>query len=117
MEIRKRDAVMGHRAYARVYSRQKKTDLARKEIIDAVREDPKSARAHVALGTFYAGDEKNYQAAFDEIESAIRLDPAHMPAWYRLGQIAVASSSNLQRGEEALRKYLAYRPKEGEPPL
>ena len=114
-EIRKRDALMGHRAYARVYSRQKKPDLARKELVDAVREDPKSARAHAALGSFYANDDKNYDAAFHELESAIRLDAAYMPAWFSLGQAAATSSANLARGEGALRKYLAYRPKAGEP--
>jgi len=114
-EIRKRDVATGHRAYARIYSRQKKPDLARKEFIDGVREDPKSPRAHTALATFYATEEKNFKATFEELETAIRLDPDYMPAWFRLGHAASLSGMNLTRGEEALRKYAAYRPKDNEP--
>lgn len=51
-EVKKRDNVEGHRAFARIYARTKKTDLARKEFVDAVRENPKSARAHYLLATF-----------------------------------------------------------------
>ena len=116
-ELRKRDNLTGHRAYARIYKEQKKPDLARKEMVDAVHEEPKSASAHAALATYYVTEDKNYRAALEESEAAIRLDDAYMPAWFRLGQAAALSSSNLPRGEEALKKYLAYRPKEAEPTL
>jgi len=59
-EVSKRDKFMGHRAYARMYIRQKKLDLARKELLDAVREQPASAVAHTALGTFYGANDKDY---------------------------------------------------------
>jgi Tfp pilus assembly protein PilF len=116
-EIRKRDAMMGHRAHARIYTRQKKSDLARKEYLDGVREDPKSARSHTALATYLANDDKNYKGAFDELEAAIRLEAAYMPAWFRLGQTAAISGSNLTRGEEALKKYVTYKPQANEPSL
>ena len=116
-EVSKRDKLMGHRAYARMYVRQKKLDLARKELLDAVREQPSSAAAHAALGTLYGANDKNFPAAFAELESAIKLDPNYMPAWFRVGQGAALSGTNLPRGEEALKKYLAYRPKENEPGL
>ena len=116
-EVSKRDKFMGHRAYARMYIRQKKLDLARKELLDAVREQPASAAAHTALGTFYGANDKDYPKGFAELESAIKLDPNYMPAWFRIGQGAALSGTNLPRGEEALKKYLAYRPKETEPGL
>jgi len=116
-EVKRRDNFQGHRAYARMYVRQKKLDLARKEYVDAVREESSSVAARAALAGFHAVNEKNYAAAFSELDAALKLDPAYMPAWFRIGQAAALSGTNLQRGEEALEKYLAYRPKENEPSL
>ncbi len=113
-EIKKRDNIDGHRAFARIHARQKKTDLARKEFVDAVRENPKSARAHYLLATFL-WSEKNWTGAMQEVDAALKLDPNFMPAWYRLGAVAGNSGQNLARGEEALRKYLAYTPVQNEP--
>jgi tetratricopeptide (TPR) repeat protein len=113
-EIKKRDNIDGHRAYARVYARQKKVDLARKEFVDAVRDNPNSARAHYLLGGFYLSD-KNWTAALQELEAALRLDPNYMPAHYRLGAFAALSGQQHARGEEALRKYLSYKPADQEP--
>jgi tetratricopeptide (TPR) repeat protein len=116
-EIRKRDNYMGHRARAFVYSRQKKIDLARNEYVLAVREDPTSARAHTGLGSWYAINEKNFKAASEEFAAALKLDPAFMPVQFRIGQAAALSASNFVEGEQALRKYLGYQPKENEPNL
>jgi len=116
-EIRKRDSFQGHRAVARVYTRQKKLDLARDEFLAAVREEAASARAHTTLASFYALNDKNYKAAFDELDAATAADANYMPAWFRVGQIAALSVSNLPRGEDALKKYLAYQPKDDEPAL
>ena len=115
-EIKKRDPLMGHRAAAFIYSHQKKTDEAKKEYADEVKEFPKSPRAHLDLGMHFVSD-KNYKAGGDEIETALKLDPAFMPAYFRVGQLAVLSDGNLVHGEEMLRKYLAYTPKEDEPSL
>lgn len=115
MEVKRRSAFDGHRAFAVMYITQKKLDLARNEFEQAVREEPQSARAHSALGRHLANQDKNYRRAFEELEKAIQLDPAYMPAWYRLGEAAALSGSNLARGEEALKKYVAYEPKDEEP--
>jgi tetratricopeptide (TPR) repeat protein len=115
-EIKNHDPLMAHRATAFIYSHQKKTDEARNEYLSEVREFPKSARAHIDLGLSYIA-EKNYKAAGDEFELAVKVDPGYMPGYYRLGQISVFTSSNYARGEELLRKYLAYTPKENEPSL
>jgi len=114
-EIRKRDPYMGHAAYARIYNYQKKPDLARNEWLTAVKEQPTSARAHNALAGFYTGVDKNYPAAWAEVETALKLDPNYMSAVLRVGVIAANSGTNLARGEEALKRYLAYQPKEHEP--
>jgi len=115
-EIRKRDPLRGHRVAAFIYSNQKKTEEAKKEYFDEVKEFPKSPRAHLDLGLFYI-NQKDWKAAGGEFDTALQLDPAYMPAIFRLGQIAVLSNTNLPHGEELLRKYLAYTPKSDEPPL
>jgi tetratricopeptide (TPR) repeat protein len=114
--IKAYDVIEGHRAHARIYIHQKKQDLARKEYVDAVRANPKSAKAHTYLGGFYF-NEKNWSASLHEYEMALQLDPSFMLGWYRLGQHAAGSATNYARGEEAIRKYLAYTPKPHEPGL
>jgi tetratricopeptide (TPR) repeat protein len=116
-EIMKRDRFAGHRAFARLYTRQKKLDLARKEFVDAVAEDPRSAAAHAALAGFYASTDKNFALAFSEADAAVKLDASYMPAWFRIGQASALSGIDLARGEDALKRYVSYRPKNGEPSL
>jgi tetratricopeptide (TPR) repeat protein len=113
-EIKKHDPLMAHRAAAFIYTHQQKTDEARNEYLAEVREFPKSARAHIDLGVSYIVA-KNYKAASDEFEAAAGVEPAYMPVYFRLGQGAVITNSNYARGEESLRKYLAYTPKSDEP--
>jgi tetratricopeptide (TPR) repeat protein len=115
-ELRRIDPLSGHRAWSRIYSFQKKPDLARKEMLDAVREQPQSAKAHYFLGITYLS-EKNYTAAAGMFEKAHAIDPNHTATWFRLGQTAAFANANLPRGEELLRKYLTTRPGDEDPPL
>ena len=114
-EIKKRDAVRGAAAFAYLYNHDKKPELARKEYVDLVRANPNSPRAHVTLGVQYLVD-KNYAAASGEVETALKLNPNYQQAWFRVGQLAALTGTNYARGEEALRKYLAYTPKKNELP-
>jgi len=116
-EIKAIDPIAGHRAYAFVYSQQKKLDLAKREYADAIREEPTSPKAHGYFGQYLANVEKDYTAASAEFETALKLDPHYMPAFYHLGRTASQADTNLARGEEALKQYVAYTPKENEPPL
>ena len=113
-EIKRIDGIDGHRAYARVYMNQKKTDLARKEYVDAVRENPKSAKAHYFLGNFLL-NEKNFDGSLHEYDMALQLDPSFMPAYLGIGRHAGNAGTNYARGEESVRKYLAYKPTDKEP--
>lgn len=113
-EAKKRDALEGHRAFARIYTMQKKFDLATKEMVEAVREQPKSAKTHYYLGNALL-NQKDWKGSLHEYEMAISIDPAFMPPYMRLGQNAAQSESNYARGEEGLRKYLAYKPADDEP--
>jgi tetratricopeptide (TPR) repeat protein len=87
-EIKALDPIVGHRAYAFIYSQQKKPDLAKKEYADAIREQPDSPKAHNYLGQYLVNVEKDYAAAFAEFETALKLDPNYMPAFYHVGRTA-----------------------------
>jgi tetratricopeptide (TPR) repeat protein len=115
-EMKKRDALDGHRAFAHVYTLQKKPDFAVKEMVEAVREQPKSAKAHYFLGNALL-NQKDWKGSLHEYDMALSLDAAYMPAYFRIGQHAALSESNYARGEEAIRKYLQYKPAEDEPGL
>jgi tetratricopeptide (TPR) repeat protein len=113
-EVKKRESLAGHRAYARIYMRQEKKDAANKELVEAVREQPTSAKAHFFLGNFLL-NEKQYPAAIHEYEQAVKLDSTFMPPWLRLGQAIAQGGTNFARGEEVIRKYLTYKPNFDEP--
>ena len=61
------DPLYGHRAYAFAYSSQNQPELARKEYLDGIREQPDSPRSHGYYGQYLAAVEKNYPAAFAEL--------------------------------------------------
>jgi tetratricopeptide (TPR) repeat protein len=115
--LRSLDPMLAHRAYAVIYTQQKKPELAKKEYLDGIAEQPKSAKAHSYLGVYLANAEKDYAGAFTEFETALKLDPGYMVASYQLGRTASLADSNLARGEASLKRYLGYTPKETEPPL
>src|SRR5258706_8893113 len=114
-EVRKLDAVEGHRAFAGVYTLQKRPDLATKEMDEAARNHPASAKAHYWLGNALV-EQKSWKAALDAYDKTLELEPAYMPAYFRIGLHAAQSGSNYARGEAALRRYLEYKPGEEEPP-
>jgi tetratricopeptide (TPR) repeat protein len=113
---KKRDAFDGHRAYARIYTIQKKYDVATKEMREGIREQPKSAKAHYFLGNALL-NQQDWKASQQEYDTALALDAAYMPTYFRIGHLAARSESNYARGEEAVRKYLAYKPTDDEPKI
>lgn len=108
-EIRHRDAEKGHRAYAMIYTHERRFDLARDEYASMVHDAPQSAEAHYTYALFLS-QRNNYKVAADEFEATVRIDPSNMPAWFHIGRIASITKQNLPRGAEALRKYLSYTP-------
>jgi tetratricopeptide (TPR) repeat protein len=115
-EIRTRDSIAGHRAFARIYLARKEPDRARQEWIEAVREQPDSALTHDGLATFYLTVDRNFAAADHELQTALKLNPQWMPAWFNVGRLAALTGRNLQRGKVALERYLSQHPSPDQPP-
>lgn len=114
--IERIDPAYAHLARARTLRRAKKTDRIGPEYEAAVRRFPDDPRTHLWLAGWLAGEEK-WDDAIREVQEALRLDPSYMPGHYHLGRIAAASGTSLAAGEASLRRYLAYVPKDDEPPV
>lgn len=116
-EIRKRDAIDGHRAFAAIASHEKNKDAARAEYAAAVKEQPNSPRSHYWYGVFLLVSDKNYKAAMDEFDAALRLDASYAPAMFQVGHTAALAGTDYARGEQLLLKYAATKPGPEDPPL
>ena len=116
-EIRKRDALSGHRAFAAVAASAKDMNAARAEYAAAIREYPHSPKAHYWYGLFLMLTEKNYKAAAEEFDAALRIDANYKPAHFQIGHLAGLSGANLASGEKALQKYLTTKQADDELPL
>ncbi|MGA8809138.1 MAG: tetratricopeptide repeat protein [Thermoanaerobaculia bacterium] len=116
-EIRKRDAMLGHRAFAEIAATKKDANTVRAEYAAAARENPNSPKPHYWYGIYLMLNEKNYQGASAEFDAALHVDAGYMPAHFQIGHLAGLSGLNVVRGEQALQKYLAHRPAGDDPPL
>ncbi len=101
----------GHRQLGNIYMHEKKTTEAEKEFILMAKTDPAYASA---LANFYTG-QKQYDKAFQLFEEAIQKTPADFLAIYQYGRTSAVSGQRLEKGEEYLKKYLTYTPKQNEP--
>jgi tetratricopeptide (TPR) repeat protein len=116
-KIKAIDPIVGHRAYAYMFTQQKRPDLAVKELTLAIAEFPASGKAHSYYGQYLSNTEKNYAAAAAEFEAALKAEPGYTPAYYHLGRTAALSKTGEARGVDGLKKYLVYTPKDNEPTL
>ena len=105
-EIRKRDPLMGHRASAFIYAKQKKTVEAKKEYLDEVKEFPKSPRAHLDLGLLHFNAKTTKPPATNRgcAVTRSRLHARRLPR-----RTDHRSHGDIARGEQTLRKYLRTR--------
>jgi tetratricopeptide (TPR) repeat protein len=109
--LSKVDVVMGHRARAMIYTKQEKFAEAEKEHLAAYKLN--SSLISSVVG-FYIS-QKKYDQAFAVLEEGVKREPDNMLGVYQIGRTSAISGQNLARGEECLRRYLTYQPKENEP--
>ncbi len=101
----------GHRQLGNIYFKEKRMVEAEKEFIAMAKADP----AYVSgLANFYML-QKQYDKAFNLFEEGVKKNPEDMLAIYQIGKTSALSGQKLDRGEECLRKYLTYTPKQNEP--
>lgn len=110
-QILKLKPAEGHRQLGNIYLKEKKIAEAEKEFIAMANED---VTYNQALANFYQS-QKQFNKAFDLFESVVKSNPNDMLALYQIGKTGALSGQKLDRGEECLRKYLSYKPRQGEP--
>lgn len=111
-QIIKLDAARGHLALANIYDRDKRTAEAEKEYIALVALDVKYLPL---LVNFYIA-KTEYDKAFKLVDAEIQKNLSDMLMMYQYAKLSALSGKNLDRGEQYLKKYLTYTPKENEPP-
>lgn len=111
LQIKKINVVEGHRALGNVYFRQKKIAEAEREFVALAKADP---RTRIGLAQFYINQGK-FDQAFALLEEMAKENSGDMGAIYQIGKTSALSGQRLERGEECLRRYLAYTPQGDEP--
>jgi tetratricopeptide (TPR) repeat protein len=110
-QIKKLKPAEGYLQMGNILVREKKIAEAEKEFLEMVKADPNYARG---LANFYT-NQKQYDKAFTLFEEAIKKNPEDYVTIYQVGKTSAISGQKLDRGEECLKKYLAYTPQQNEP--
>lgn len=106
LEIKKRNAYRGSLAAANLCTGEKDIACAERELTEMVTSYPDSAAVYASLAAFY-GDQKQFDKAFELLDQRLRTKPKELTSLYQLGRTASLSGQNLDRGEQALKTYLA----------
>jgi len=110
-QIVRLNAAQGHRQFGNILVSEKKVAGAEKEYLEMVKADPAYTQV---LANFYV-NQKQYDRAFALFEESLKKNPDDYIATYLIGRTAAVTGQKLDRGEECLRKYLTYTPKQNEP--
>ncbi len=115
-EIERRDPLKGARAYGRIAEHEKRWAEADRAYARAMQEFPTSDEPVLWRATLASG-QKNWERAFELLETWLTSHPRDPVACYELGRIAALSGQRLDRGEECLRFYTSREPGPDEPTL
>lgn len=106
LEIRRRNAYRGALAMAAVCGSAKDQPCLERELQFVATTYPDSGAVHSQLAAFYT-NAKQYDKAFAVIDRRLKSKPNEASTLYALGRTASVSGQNLERGEQALRAYIA----------
>jgi tetratricopeptide (TPR) repeat protein len=101
----------GHLQLGNIFVKENNLTAAEKEYTEAIKIDQ---NYFSVLGTFYI-NQKQYDKAFKYFEDAVKKNPDDYISIYQIGKISAVSGQKLDQGEECLKKYLTYKPKQNEP--
>ncbi len=110
-EVMKSNPAEGHIQMGNIFFKENNITSAEKEYTEASKLDPNYSNV---LGSFYQR-QKQYDKAFAFFEDAVKKNPADFSSIYQIGKTSALSGQKLDRGEECLKKYLSYKPKNNEP--
>ncbi len=105
-EIKKRNAYRGSLAIANLCSTEKDEACVEREVSGLMAAYPDSTSLYVSLAVVYA-NQKTFDKAFDVLDQRQRSKPDEPAVLYQVGRTASLSGQQLDRGEQALKSYLA----------
>lgn len=114
-EIAKRSPFRGALARAWIAEDRKKYDEAAREYRDAIAQAPDSLISYWGLAQLWQRGAR-FDSSFALMDDLIRRRPDAMPAYYYYGRAASLSGQHLPEAVQALERYIAYEPHEGDPP-
>jgi tetratricopeptide (TPR) repeat protein len=115
LEIRKQNAYRGVIAVANLCGADGDTTCVEREMRDLITSYPDSAGPSASFAAYYV-NQKQYDKAFAVLEKRLRARPNELTTLYQIGRAASLSGQQLDRGEQALKSYLASpTPKNGPP--
>lgn len=109
--IKEVDLAESYRAYATIYLRQDKFDLAEEAYVKLAETDK---NYQMSLGTFYQ-NYASYEKAFMVFEKVYKNDSTNLNALYQIGKTSALSGLKSDVGIDALTKYLSQPLIEGNP--
>jgi len=115
-EIQRRNAYRGGFALASIASRDKDWATAAGAYTTLAKQFPDSAAPWTSLAAMY-GQQKRWSEAFATVDAFLAAQPSSMSAQYALGRTAAESGEQLDRGAQALERYLTHTPVANEPAL
>ncbi len=106
LEIKKRNPYRGSAAAANLCAATKDIACVERELQQMVTSYPDSANVYASLAAFYA-NQKQFDKSFAVLDQRLRTKPNELTCLYQVGRTASLSGENLDRGEQALKTYLA----------
>jgi pentatricopeptide repeat protein len=110
-QLKKLNLAEGHLVEGRIFAREEKFVEAEKEFMAMVSVNPDYANG---LANYYIS-RKQYDKAFAVYDDMQKKKPNDMLVVYLIGRLSAISGQRLERGEQYLKKYLAYQPQKTEP--
>jgi tetratricopeptide (TPR) repeat protein len=105
-EIRRRNPYRGAVSSIRICSDAKDQACLERELSFLVSNYPDSSAGYTSLASFYV-TAKQYEKAFAVIDQRLKARPTDAAALYAYGRTASLTGQNLERGEQALKLYIA----------
>ena len=106
LEIKKRNLYRGSMAATNLCAAARDTTCVEHELRQMVASYPDSPTVYASLAVFYT-NQKQFDKAFAVLDQRLRTKPNELTTLYQVGRTAAISGQNLDRGEQALKTYLA----------
>jgi tetratricopeptide (TPR) repeat protein len=106
LEIKKLNPYRGAFVVVNVCTEMKDQACVETEIKSLISTYPDSSAAYSSLAAFYA-NAKQFEKAFAIVDGRLKAKPSDAAALYSFGRTASLSGQNLDRGEAALKAYIA----------